>query len=220
VLKHGVRFEEGGARHRPPKPQRLPSDLYLRFAQIASGTDEQIRVFAERWGPLGVDVRAEEHIDRWRHYTALAAALIRFTAEHASGGRGSDADWLVICKSTAAQKISRGGMSLAEQRVITALAVNTWFASARGHRILDLVNTQLQVRPGASNLLGVLVTQIAHVMARSDELAVCAGCKGAFRPNRRLSRGSRQYCSACRKAKVPQRDASRDWRRRVGSKAR
>ena len=63
------------------------------------------------------------------------------------------------------------------------------------------------MQPGASNLLGVLVTQIAHVMARSDELAVCANCKKLFRVKRRLSRGSRRYCPRCRRAKVPQRDA-------------
>src|SRR5712691_1661674 len=33
------------------------------------------------------------------------------------------------------------------------------------------------------------------------------------------TRGSRQYCNGCRKAKLPQRDAARDWRRRVREKA-
>jgi hypothetical protein len=28
-------------------------------------------------------------------------------------------------------------------------------------------------------------------------------------------RGLRQYCNVCRKKKVPQRDAARDWRRRA-----
>jgi hypothetical protein len=206
------------AKKHPPTLQRPRSNLCLEFARLAFGSDEQIRAFAERWGPLGLEDRAEERVDDWRDYAALAAALLRFAAQQGSGGRGSDADWLLICKATAAKEIDRSRMKVAQQRAVTGLAVNTWFAKVRGHRILDLVDGQLQVRPGASNLLGLIVTQIAHVMARSDERAVCAGCKGTFPVKKRLSRGSRQYCSACRKAKVPQRDAARDWRQRAASK--
>jgi len=213
--KHGKRLEEGAARLHPPGLQKLRSDLCFRFAQLAFSSDEKIRAFAERWGPLGIEEKAIEHVKDWRHYAALVSALLRFTAQQASGGRGSDEDWLVICNSSLAYVIDRSGLSTAQQTAITGLAVNTWYAKARGHRILDLVDHQLQVRPSASNLLGVLIAQVAHVMARADELAVCAGCKRTFRPKRPLARGSRQYCSVCRKAKVPQRDASRDWRRRA-----
>jgi hypothetical protein len=219
LREHGQRIEEAGARRLAPGLQKLPTDLCFRFAQLASGSNEQIRVFAERWGPLGIDARAEEEIAQWRDYTTLAAALLRFAAAKGTRGRGSDTDWATICMSTQAKEVDRSHMGIAQQRAIAALAVNTWFTKASGHRILDLVDSQLQVRPGASNLLGVLVTQIAHVMARSDERALCANCKRQFRPKQRLSRGSRQYCPTCRKAKVPQRDASRDWRRRTGSKA-
>lgn len=219
IVYKGIRIEEAGARDVPPERQRLPAGLCFRFAQLASGSDEQIRVFAERWGPLGIDLRAEEHIDQWRQYATLAAALLRFAAAKGTRGRGRDADWSTICKLTEAKEFDRSDLSVAQQRAIAALAVNTWFAKARGNRILDLVDSQLQVCPGASNLFGVLVIQIAHVIARSDELAVCAGCRKSFRPKRPLSRGSRQYCPACRRAKVPQRDASRDWRHRKGSKA-
>ena len=217
LREHGQQIEEAGARRLAPGLQKLPMDLCFRFAQLASGSNEQIRVFAERWGPLGIDARAEEDIDQWREYATLTAAVLRFAATEGTRS-GSDTDWATICKSTQAKEVNRSRMGIAQRRAIAALAVNTWFAKARGHRILDLVDSQLQVRPGASNLLGVLVTQIAHVMARSDERAVCANCKRPFRPKRRLSRGPRQYCPACRKAKVPQRDASRDWRRRTGSK--
>jgi len=215
---HGRTIEESDAKQHPPKLQRPRSNLCFEFARLAFASDEQIRAFAERWGPLGIEDRAEERVSDWRDYAALAAGLLRFAAELGSGGRGSDADWLVICNGTAAKEIDRSRMSVGQQRAVTGLAVNTWFAKARGHRILDLVDAQLQMRPGASNLLGVLITQIAHIMIRSDERAVCAGCKGTFPIKKRLSRGSRQYCSACRKAKVPQRDASRDWRRRAASK--
>ena len=102
-----------------------------------------------------------------------------------------------------------------ERRAVVGGAVNKWFAAAAGHRILDLVDGTLQVRPAASNLFGVLIVQIAYVLSRCDEAAVCAGCKKPFQPKRPISRGIRQYCRSCRQAKVPQRDAARDWRRRV-----
>jgi hypothetical protein len=101
---------------------------------------------------------------------------------------------------------------------ILASAVNFRFDQARRHGILTMVHRDLQVRPYASDLFGVLITQIAHVITRSDQTAVCASCRNPFTPKRPLVRGSRQYCIPCRKAKVPQRDASRDWRRRVREK--
>jgi hypothetical protein len=97
---------------------------------------------------------------------------------------------------------------------IAACAVNAWFAAARGHRILDVVEGQFQIRPGASNLFGVLGAQLAYAIARSDEMARCAGCKAAFTPERPISHGSRQYCRTCQRRKIPQRDASRAWRSR------
>lgn len=220
LRKFGKIVEEAGARQRPPELQSPPPDLCFRFARLASGSDERIRRFAQRWGPLGIADIAEEHINDWRHYATLAGALLRFAGEQASGGGGRDEDWVLICQSTVAKDLDRSDLKVAEQGAISANAVNTLFAKARGHRILDIVDDELQVQPGASNLLGVLVTQIAHVMARSDELAVCANCKKLFRVKRRLSRGSRRYCPRCRRAKVPQRDASRDWRRRVSLKAK
>ena len=207
--------EEKRARRPPPDLQKPSPGLCVRFSQLAHGTDEQIRLFAERWGPLGRTARVEEHVDDWRKDASLAAALLQFTADQANGRRGNDEDWSTICESTAAQEIDRSRMRIPEQRVIVALAVNAWFAGNRGYRLLEVVDKQFQVRPGASNLLGVIIAQVAHAITRADELTVCAGCRGRFRPKRPLSHGSRQYCHACRRAKIPQRDAARDFRRRA-----
>src|SRR5438105_11742118 len=148
--KHGLltwqwypESEETGERHtsRPAGLQKPAPDLCFRFAQLALGSDEQIRAFAQRWGPLGIGPRPnEEYLDDWRRYAELTAALFRFTAEQASGGRGRDEDWSTICQSSAAKQIDRAHMSVAQQRAITALVVNACFAAARGHRILELVD--------------------------------------------------------------------------------
>ena len=236
---------ETGGTLRPPTVQTSSADLCFQFALLSQGSEDEIMAFSERWGPLGFEaradeqipakeppranqripaeehfqprhIRAEEHIDDWRRYATLAAALLRFTADHHRGHAGDEKDWRIICSSTIAKEVDRQQLNSRQVTSIVALAVNTWFAKAHGHRILDLVGHQLQVRPAASNLFGVLIMQIAHVLARTDEAAVCAGCNYPFRPKHRLRRGDRQYCKPCRKKKVPQRDASRDYRRRMG----
>jgi hypothetical protein len=207
---------EKEAERNPPKLQKPSSDLCLRFARLAEGSDENIRAFAEQWGPLGLPDRAEERIAEWRRYAKLTNALLRFTAERLTGAPGREEDWVVIVESTKIGKLDRKELKLNKntQTAIMASAVNTWFADAKGHQILEIVDGQPRVRPGASNLFGVLITQIAHAIARTDQLTICAGCRYPFRPKRPLSRGLRRYCPGCRKAKFPERDAARDWRRR------
>jgi hypothetical protein len=205
--------DEQGGRDVPPKLQVPRNGLCFEFARLAQASDEHIRRFAERWGPLRIEQREEEHVDKWRSYAVLAQVLLRFAGDTAHGGRGSKEDWGTICAWLQVGTLDRP-RSVNQQLAIAASAVNSWFAAARGHRILDVVEGQFQIRPGASNLFGVLGAQLAHAIARSDELARCAGCKAAFTPKRPISHGSRQYCNRCRHAKIPQRDASRAWRSR------
>jgi hypothetical protein len=201
----------------PPLPT-VPAGLCFQFVQLAARSDEEIVAFAQRWGPLGLEIRAEERIEDWRRYAALGGALLRFAGDRATGGHGSDEDWRVICESTPPGFTERNQLTTAQQTAITALSVNTWFARARGHRLLKLVGNDLQVQPAASHLFGALITEIAHVIARTDQMAICAGCRNPFTPKRPISRGSRQYCTRCRNARVPQRDAARDYRRRTNPK--
>jgi hypothetical protein len=195
-----------------PKMHRPGNGLCFEFARLAD--NEDFRRFAGKWGPLGIASRQEEHIDQWRRYAALAQALLRFAGARATGASGSEEDWRTICVFLPAGTLERRHFSRRQQSAIAAMALNTWFAAAQGHRILDVVEGQFQVRPGASNLFGILAVQLAHAIARSDQLAQCAGCKLSFTPKRPISHGTRQYCSRCRRAKVPQRDAARDWRTR------
>ena len=208
-----------GAQRKSPPLQKLPATLCFDFARLADAPHEQIRRFTKNYGLLGLEERAEEHVDAWSKWARLARALLRFAGERATGGSGEEEDWKTICEYAFSLALDRHRMHAHQQMAIAAAAVNKWFAKATGHRILEVVDGELQVRPGASNLFGILISQIARVMARSDQTVVCAGCKVPFLPTRPLVRGSRQYCTRCRKAKVPQRDASRDWRRRLRAKS-
>ena len=95
----------------------------------------------------------------------------------------------MICKSTPARSVDRKGMPHPTQMAIVASAVNTWFAQARGHGIITMVDGDLQVRPYASDLFGVLIPQIAHVTVRSDQTALCAGCRDPLTPTRTDRKG-------------------------------
>jgi hypothetical protein len=205
--------ETDGSRHSPAL-QTAPSRLCFAFARLAQASDEDILCFAKQWGPLNRDRREEESMDHWRRYARLAQALMRFTAQVISGDHGDEEDWREICQSTPVHDLELKGLKDHEQMAIIAAAVNIWFDQAREHGILTMLGRDLQVMPHASALFGVLITQIAHVIARSDQMAVCAGCSNPFEPERPITRGSRQYCKSCRKKKVPQRHASWDWRRR------
>lgn len=199
----------------PSKRHEPPSTLCFDFARLADGSDEQTRLFAAQWGPLGLSPRVhEERVGLWLKYARLARAILRFKAEGQIGGLGRDEDWNTICKSMPVRSLNRAKMSPEEQTAIMGSAVNTWFNRARFHGVVQMVDDQLQVRPYAGFLFGILITQIAHAIALSDQMAVCSGCNDPFVPARPLSRGVRQYCKRCRRKKIPQRDAARAWRQR------
>lgn len=200
---------------RSPALQTAPPQLCFAFARLAQASDEAVRCFAKKWGPLNRYKRELESVKMWRHYARLAQALLRFTAYVRSGDQGDQKDWRVICNASRRKGLELQGLKEEEKLATVAASVNTWFAQAREHGILTILGKDLQVRPHASDLFGVLVTQIAHIIARSDQMAVCAGCHDPFKPKRLITRGIRQYCQRCRNKKVPQRDASRDWRRRA-----
>jgi hypothetical protein len=203
----------------PPSTRKVPATLCFDFANLAQASDSQIQRFAAKWGPLGLEIGIEQHVKAWRYYARIAQASLRFVTEVVSvpplrqpAPRLADEDWKTLCEYLGWDIGGHSKLPISWHKSIAAAAVNQWFAQAKGHAILDY---RLQIRPCAHRLFGILITQLAHVIARSDQWVVCAGCKRQFSPKRPISRGSRQYCPSCRRKKVPQRDAARDFRARA-----
>lgn len=210
VMDGGLLRWEFGLRHYEP-----PATLCFDFARLAHASDELICRFAQKWGPLGYGlVTQEEYVEEWRRYAGLADSILRVAAEHAAGRTANDGDWRRIC-----DWVIPGGdieKTAGMQLRVAVGAVNKWYNYSGIHVILDLVAGSPHIQPQAGGkLFAVLGAQIAHAIARADQMVVCAGCKYPFPPARPLSRGSRQYCGKCRSKKVPQRDASRDFRKRA-----
>src|SRR5437763_10599091 len=55
LSRHGD-LRWNGPRQRGPSFKKLPSRLCFDFAQLADSSEERIRRFASKWGPLGREV--------------------------------------------------------------------------------------------------------------------------------------------------------------------
>jgi hypothetical protein len=84
------------------------------------------------------------------------------------------------------------------------------------------LSAQLGPNPRNWSSLSLVAIQLVLAITRGEGLAVCSGCAAPYIANRQPLAGKRvgrwiakrNYCLNCRTAGVPQRDASRDYRRR------
>jgi len=206
------------------QPGKVASLLWRKFAALSFGSDEDIRKFAERWGPLRGG--PTETIAEWRRLANLASALVRSSVALANGDLGENGDWGIIgdwlgydCEPYLhlPDRISDArSRDLAPflRRVLIGQALNGWFAESKGNSLLRLVKDELVIEPSSNTLLGILVLQLAYRITRAQEMVVCFHCKALFSPVRAPSHGTRQFCAKCRRKGKPQMYAARDYRRR------
>ena len=197
--------------------------LWRKFAALSFGSDEDIRKFAERWGPLRGG--PTETIAEWRRLATLASALVRSSVALANGDLGENGDWGIIgdwlgydCEPYLRLpdriSVARHDVALLSRRGLIAQALNRWFAESKGNVLLGLVKDELVIEPSSNTLLGILVLQLAYRITRAQEMVVCFHCKALFSPVRAPSHGTRQFCAKCRRKGKSQMYAARDYRRR------
>jgi hypothetical protein len=217
-----------GAEFRPgPSSRKVVGTLWRKFLVISSSSDENIRKFAERWGPLGSE--QGETVEEWRRFADLANALVRVAAAVASDELGRKDDWNTICRwlqlnagpflfptsgasGSKSNTPDQGVLHLGKALIVQA--INKWFAMARGNILLQLIDDQPMIQPSSLSLLGTLAIQLSGCIAKAHDLFICFHCQALLTPVRALSRGTRQFCAECRKKKKPQMYAARDYRRR------
>jgi len=239
-FNHGPSNRPGARRSCRLKP---PSDLWLRFIDLAKIEDDQeaVRAFAAKWGMLYDTGVAGDDVEEWLRFANLCSSIWS-VSEALRRGEGlnqasvreleswvgdvhADAIREVISviqpQGTLGSKKSHKGMRLA-RKTLVAVALEkllTWRPKHQweSRHYLPSVRWRknvLTVKPIAHYVLGNVVLQLAIALSQPD-LANCAGCGRPAEYTVKATRGSRRYCQKCRAAKVPLRDAKRDQRRRT-----
>jgi hypothetical protein len=165
------------------QPRKVDAALWRRFAALSFGSDEDIRQFAAKWGPLRE--KQTETITEWRRFANLANALIRSSVALTHDELGTDDDWRAICawlRCDAAsyldlppQKSAGQGRTQLEfarylRRLLLVQALNKWFAETKGNRLLRLVRNQPVIEPFSTSLFGILALQLAYRITRAQEI--------------------------------------------------
>ncbi len=169
-----------------------------------------------------------EPIAKWRELARRAKALLLVANAVRLEGHAPQALWEEADGFTGdfGRRYGRGWAYLDEPWQRLAANLDYWIAAA---------DVCLRVRVGEESLVAILgsnqftissfsliAIQLLLAIARSEGLVSCAGCGAPFVSSRQPLAGKRvgrwiakrNYCQDCRDAKVPQRDAARDYRKR------
>jgi hypothetical protein len=223
-LKHGWLFYTWGRkRSGDDRNERIetrtnykpPRMLYRRFLNLAEKSDDQIRAFAEQYGPLLGPPYSGEKLSEWRNCIQIAVET-REAGQRLELGIGKRHGAPLEVWELPRGRRNRPPVPLAKTTIAKGIS-----------NLLNLRNcTRIFVRWSGrvaellicpTSLLGCVALQLFYSFAGQGEALMCSECGKRFRPKRLPSSGTRRYCSACRRGKIPQRDAMRDWRRRKRS---
>jgi hypothetical protein len=207
--------------HLLPEFVRLP--LTLDPDEFAEG----VRLFAQRWGPLGVcrhdraqfhDIecsprpvraaRGANHVSRewwepmsvWRGYSTLALRL-GFVARALYYGE--------VIPEWAAQLLYAGRdarmrlLSLSEQREAVADELQYWAYLGLPHLTVDWSEETPRPVWVYGGVLGAVAVELVKLAASTDVLEICSSCGKPFPPVARRAAGQARFCDACQRDKAP-----------------
>ncbi|MFZ0995777.1 MAG: hypothetical protein WAO09_07350 [Candidatus Dormiibacterota bacterium] len=116
-----------------------------------------------------------------------------------------------------------GGLpqTTAGQRATLAAFVDRWLALGAVRPVFRwAADQEPRLSFKAGGLFGALAVHLAVRVANGQGWAICNGCGAPYAPRRLVRSGRRAYCDQCRRDRVPDRDAHRDWRVREADKAK
>jgi len=201
-----------------------PNPILFLLAERNRGTVTQTRCQVpfyegegyERWEPIEI----------WRKLSRQANAFLNLTAEYLGGRLGRPEDWEILTGRP--QDVKRRQPSDPQQ------VEDTHELIEETHFFSGLVMQWLywgDVRPnyywgekgptihfGGSRLFGALATQLMLVAGNTPGVYRCNGCNTLVSPKRKPRIDRRNYCPRCRREKIPQRDAKRDYLERQRAK--
>lgn len=169
------------------------------------------------------DGRFFEPVAAWRWWANRAKATLTIAAQLHHGAIAPTTEWEAAIALESRphppgyQRHSRVEKAWRE----LAFYLNHWLRVGRVRPLVELVEARegRAYRPaillGVGGLFGALAIHLVLAVSRTNGLALCSNCGAGYSPFRQPRTGERHYCEDCRKGKVPQRDAARDfWKRK------
>lgn len=162
---------------------------------------------------FGSDLEGSELLSAWVSWAARARAVLRIVSGFGGQGRvNRRAEWSVLYPKDGDLSTAAATDDLVAKAQITS-ELNGWlYLSGVRPEMLPFPTPRLTL--GGGELFGLISVQLAAAVTASGGLAFCHGCGDPYAPARQPNPKRRNYCEACRAAKVPQRDASAVYRRR------
>jgi hypothetical protein len=218
---------EGKTQSTGQRPRKVSPRLWQDFASLANAKkSEEIRAFAERWGPLRHrNVTAEsEELEQWRYFAKLASALLKGSVALGQAQPGANEDWKTICSWLNMR--FNPDLSGPDRRpsipyrcALLARALNRWYSLSLGNTLIGWQEDKLVIAPAATTLFGIIGLQLAYRITGATQMLVCHHCTRFFTPERKPSSGKRAFCPTCRRHAKPQLYAMRDYRIRSGPRS-
>jgi len=197
---------------------RVHTRLCEHFAALADDSDDAIRRFAERWGPLRYPrsrpraLDETESIKEWRKFAVLARALVRSTIASHQGTRGHLDDLRSICEWLQIAQVRDA--TAEDKRLLVVMALNQWHNQSGGNALLGMSKDKIVMRPRSFFLFGIIGLQLAYAVSGAQDTLVCYHCQRFYTPKHKPRTGTRNFCKHCRRLGKPQLYAMRDLRAR------
>ena len=158
-----------------------------------------------------------EPLDVWRSIAQEARALWQVASDLQRGRRPSDQDSYSavrrILHSIPLENFRYYPLDMIRDLAVTA--VNLWIDMAGIKPRVRLAGNKATMTIGGHNLFAELTLRLASALCQGRQTVICDHCGIPYiPPGRRPRAGSRHYCPDCRAAKIPERDAARDYRKR------
>ncbi len=222
----------------PAERRQLPGHGLLDdFVRLADAEPERILVYARHWGVFWLPRRhmrldrrperllaqeeawrqqearewASEPLTLWRSYSRQARAILTIAAVLANGRpEEEEALW----EESWAVLEAAGGWPATDPHAALAQAIDDWLKLGDVRPRVRYIDGAPRLRLRPSGLLGALGLALSAAISRAQGVDICRGCSQPYTPERKPVATRRNYCPACRAAKVPLRDAKRDQRAR------
>lgn len=195
-------------------------DVFKRFLNLNSATDQEILAFAQEYGPLTTfrdvrDIRVRlaeekrvgetvgESTDTWRRLARVAWSILQVSRDHRDGKTGKPEHWAILgADGVASRPLLEGRRNLEIEMIIIAAEVNRWMRAGAVAPLLNIINCKYKVVLESQKLRGGLAIQLLQQLG-GDRLAACSGCHQFYFPLHAPRTGQDNFCEICQTAGVP-----------------